>query len=544
MTWMALLSGVTEWTGALTVIIALVVGISVLHYWKMLRFQAMRAALANFIHNVQDTLACKLARRVSQRLALSQDQTPLADESWLAGFNGDLPPSQTAYADLFRYFVAGFVAHRSPLGAYADYVGMGSYNGPEMDRLEGFSRLAPLIAAWLHGGRSSRINLGSQTVDLLELLRTGLLNGTDPSSTEYWGKIKHWGQAIVEAADIALVLWLTQHLLWDALTEEQRTRVADWLLQVNHKGIPDNNWHLFVVQVNTVLAALGKPHDGEELALHYQRAKAFYRGDGWFRDGDQPDTPGFDFYNAWGFHYHLQWIDHIAPDLDAHFIAVAFREFIEKYRYFLGPAGFPILGRSACYRMAAAAPLVMAQAHHPNLVSPGQARRALDSIWQYFIRQGALAKGNVSQGYFTADPRLLENYSGPASCLWSLRSLVAAFALPDLHPFWVSQPEPLPVEKADFSIPVGPTGWTLVGTHATGSITLFTDHGDNQTLERQSTIDRIAEMFTCKPRRPKNTSAKYYRSRYDSTAPYGMNAIPLDSRKPSATPELHNDARL
>jgi len=41
------------------------------------------------------------------------------------------------------------------------------------------------------------------------MLRTGILHGVDPRSNEYWGAIGDYDQRIVEAADIARILWLT-----------------------------------------------------------------------------------------------------------------------------------------------------------------------------------------------------------------------------------------------------------------------------------------------------------------------------------------------
>lgn len=447
---------------------------------------------------------------------------PAAAEALLSEFAAAAAPTEDSYARLFEYFLTGFLTYRSRLGAHARYPGLGSYNGPAMDRLEGYSRIAPLLAAWLHGGRPRILRLvDGRFADLVELLGSGVLAGTDPAGREYWGDIRHWQQSVVEAADIALSLWLTRALFWDELGGTERARIVAWLNQVNNKRIPDNNWHLFVVQVNAVLAALGESHDAEEMRRHYQRAKAFYRGEGWFRDGEMKDTPGYDFYNAWGFHYHLQWLRRIDPGWDADFIDEAFAAFVSGYRYLIGPEGLPMMGRSACYRMAAPAPLVFAQEARPDLVSPGQARRALDATWQHFIRRGAVRGGNVTQGYHGRDPRLLENYSGPASCLWSLRSLVAAFALPDEHAFWRAAPQPLPVEISDYRIVIGPPQWTVVGEHSSGRISILTGAGDDPTLQDPALRDRVAEFFSGKPRRPKNIAAKYHRARYESSDPYG-----------------------
>lgn len=483
----------------------------------------MWSALRWLTPNVLRYVVCKRRRWASQKRGRRLARSCLARDTWLKDFLDDLPSAGSrAYHHLLRYFVAGFVTYRSPMGAYADYVGMASYNGPLMDCLEGFSRIAPLIAAWLSGGRPRQIDLDGKREDLLALLRTGLVNGTDPASTEYWGPITHWSQSIVEAADLALVLWLTRDSLWTELDPSEHRRITDWLNQVNHKHIPDNNWHLFIVQVNAVMAALDKSYDAEEMMIHYRRAKSFYRGGGWFRDGEREGTPGFDYYNAWGFHYHLQWIRRILPDLDAEFIDEAFREFVRDYRFLIGPEGFPIMGRSACYRMGVSAPLIQAQDLHSDLVPPGMARRALDTIWSYFIRNGALQNGNVTQGYFESDPRLLENYSGPASCLWSLRSLIPAFALPDNHPFWQAAHEPLFVERGDFQLTLSTPGWSVNGNQATCNITLHTGRKDNPVLAQQGWLARLGELFTCRPRRPYNIPAKYHRSCYESAAPYGL----------------------
>lgn len=457
------------------------------------------------------------------RARLAECRFPDAAEAWLNGFRSGTPPTRDDYAALFRYFVTGFLVRRSRLGAHADYVGMGSYNGPAMDRLEGFSRIAPLIAAWLHGGRPHRVALAEgTTVDLIDMLSEGIVAGTRPDSGEYWGDIHHWGQSIVEAADIALSLWLTRELIWEHLPYANRERIAHWLIQVNGKRIPDNNWHLFVAQVNAVLAALDMPHDADAMQFHYQRARRFYRGQGWFRDGEREDEPGYDYYNAWGFHYHLHWLRRIAPGLDSEFIDQAASEFVSTYRYFIGPTGLPILGRSACYRMAAPAPLILAQYYDDRPIPPGEARHALDAVWSYFIRKGAVRRGTVTQGYIKTDARLLEDYSGPASCLWSLRSLVAAFALPDSDAFWQAEPKPLPVEKGDYRVSIGPPGWSVTGDHATGTVTIETSSTASPTLEGYRLVDRLLDPLRRKPRRPKNIQAKYHRSRYDSTSPYGL----------------------
>src|SRR5207248_770688 len=89
------------------------------------------------------------------------------------------------------------------------------------------------------------------------------------------------------------------------------------------------------------------------------------------------------------------------------------------------PCGRGQWRRSACYRMAAPVPLLLEQfdAVHGQ---PGEARRALDATWEYFLQHNGAKDGNITQGYCGSDARVLDNYSGPASCLWGMRSLIAA----------------------------------------------------------------------------------------------------------------------
>lgn len=447
---------------------------------------------------------------------------PLAAESLLDGFRQSAAPTPSAYDSLFRYFVLGWHTYRLPDGAGADYPGLPSSHGARADQIEGFARLAPLVAAWVSSGRSSRLALldDSLEVDLLALLREGVLAGTDPKSPGYWGPIAHFDQRIVETADIALVLWLTRQTLWRGLTETERSQVGRWLAQVNGTRVRDNNWHLFVTFTNAVLNVLGQPADLEEARQHYVRFKSFYRGDGWFSDGP---AATFDFYNAWGMHYLLYWLTQVDPAWDPDFLTETFQSFLRKYRYLFGPAGFPIRGRSICYRMAVPAPLVAGQSAHPELIPPDEARRALDDTWRYFIARTGVSRGTVTQGYCGPDARVLDNYSGPASCLWSLRSLVIAFSQAPEAPFWRGKAGQSPVDTADVDVSIPAVRWRIVGRKGSGFVSIL--NADSLASERTALrsaglVRRTRELILQRPSRPNNTAAKYYRGWYRGDQPF------------------------
>jgi hypothetical protein len=446
---------------------------------------------------------------------------PSEAESLLDGFRRPTAPSAGAYDSLFRYFLLGWETYRLPEGAGAAYPGLPSKHGRLVDHVEGFARVAPMVAAWISSRRPEAIDLpGGRRADLPALLRRGVLQGTDPHSPGYWGAIGDRDQRIVEASDIALALWLTRATLWRTLTPAERSQVGQWLLQVNGKRVSDNNWHLFVAFTNVALHALGLPSDLAEARRHYVRLKSFYRGDGWFSDGP---SPAFDYYNAWGMHYQLHWLAEVDPSWDPAFIRHVSAQFLANYRYLFGPAGFPIRGRSVCYRMATPAPLVAGYAAGPRAVPASEARYALDQVWRYFIAHGAVRDGMVTQGYCGPDERVLDSYSGPASCLWSLRSLVMAFSREPGAELWAASGGRSPVDTADVDVRIPAIGWRIVGRKGSGFVSIVNDDslGASKTALRSPGIGRrVAERVLGRPFRPANMDAKYHRGIYRGDRPF------------------------
>lgn len=452
---------------------------------------------------------------------------PTSAENLLIPFKSNSStPVFNDYKSLFEYFLVGFTSYKSPYGARAYYPGDPMIQGPKMASLEGFARTAPLFASWIHGQHGTVYTLkNGVAVDLVQLLKTGIVNGTDPQNREYWGKIYSQQQSIVEAADIALVLWLTKPQLWDNLSANQKQNISRWLYQVNGKEIPDSNWHLFVIQVNAILFSLGEPYDAKVISQSYQRIKSFYVGDGWFKDGESEDRSTFDYYNGWAFHYHLQWINKILPSLDPTFIRLSLNSFLNNYKFLMGSNGLPIMGRSACYRMAAPAPLIFGQDSDNQAISSGLAKRALDKTWQFFIQQGALKYGNVTQGYCGKDSKILEKYSGPASCLWSLRSLTVAFSQPISSSFWQAEIDQLPIEENDYNFEIPAIGWQVVGDKKSANISILikanaSNKVNDSTMNEIGLYDETMQTLTSKSRRPNNYEIKYQRGEYSSSQPF------------------------
>ncbi|WP_019617100.1 DUF2264 domain-containing protein [Psychromonas ossibalaenae] len=393
--------------------------------------------------------------------------------------------------------------------SHAYYPGRPSQQTARTDALEGVSRVLPTLAVWLHAnGRENHVfkGLDGSVIDVVNILKQAFLAGTDPQHPGYWGELHDYDQRVCESADLALALWLSKEQVWDSFNCGQQRQVLDWFKQVNHCQTVDNNWHLFPLTVQVVIKSL----TGEDCVdqTKYQRVKEFYVGDGWFRDGAKGN---YDYYNAWGFFYSLYWLDQIDPHLDRQFIHQSLSDFAAGYRYFFTPQGMPFFGRSACYRLAASAPLLAAVDQGADALTAGEAKRAFHCNLRYFIANGAFVNGAPTQGLFDDDVRLVDNYSGPASSFWSLRALNIAMYCGDRSGLWQAQETPLPVEQGDFSFALPTIQARVIGTAATQEVVVIfqSEYTELQSpllrrLIQPTWLDCISEKITGRAKRPKN----------------------------------------
>jgi hypothetical protein len=225
--------------------------------------------------------------------------------------------------------------------------------------------------------------------------------------------------------------------------------------------------------------------------------------------------------------YELTWLTRIAPGWHEHRIDRVQREFLKTFPYLIGPQGVPIMGRSICYRLAAPTPLVAAGVGGAGAgeVSPGMARHALDDVWRYFVGKGAFESGVVTQGYCGVDLRLLDNYSGPSSCLWSLRALTLAFLAGPDDPFWTAPERPLPIDLGSYDVAIKSIGWRIVGDAADKDIRIVmrgapTEAPPPVRLEPFGPFRRLVSSVLHHPIRPKNHTAKYREPVYSSLHPF------------------------
>lgn len=424
------------------------------------------------------------------------------------------------YNELFKYFAYGNIKYQSREGAHVFYPGEISTRGRKINGLEGFARFFPLAASWLYSNHTENITLNNKTYNLIHILKKGLIAGTDPANPEYWGNVGDKDQRIVESADIALAIWICRDQLWVTLDMNEKLSVVKWLEQSVNKEIVDNNWNLFPITIVKVLEALGFSNE-KDLGYVNHLYKTYkinhYLGEGWFDDPPK----GIDYYNAWSIQYSLFWLDQIDPNFDSEFIRDSHSQFVNFYKHLFSENGFPIMGRSVCYRLAAPAPIVSAALINPLDISTGSALRTLDLTWMHFIQNNVLKDGKLTQGYYEDDVRLLDSYSGAGSCLWSLRSLIIAFYIDEKIPFWTAEQKPIPIDKFDFEVTNNSIGWTVVGDKSKEKITIKIKNNINNDfypLIDQTIYDKLKEDIIKRPFRPNNQNALYKNHIYTTDA--------------------------
>ncbi|MFF2743906.1 DUF2264 domain-containing protein [Kitasatospora sp. NPDC058048] len=359
-----------------------------------------------------------------------------------------------------------------------------SWSGPRSDGLEGYARTFLLAALRVAGAR------GDDPHGLLPAYAEGLAAGTRRPTAERdltdadpvsWPVITDRGQAMVEAASIALALRITRPWLWDRLDEDVRARAGAWLAQALHRAPVDNNWWLFPLTVGGFLAEAGIDTAAAERAVErgLARIETWYRGDGWYTDG-RPRA--FDHYNGWAFHLYPVLHAHLGGDrhlLDLYGGRLAAH--LDACAHAFGADGAPVhQGRSLTYRFAAAAPLWAGALCGNTPLAAGTTRRLASGALRYFLDRGALdAEGLLTSGWHGPYPPMVQPYSGPASPYWAAKGFLGLL-LPPEHPVWTAVEQPGPAELGDAVRPLPRPGLLIQSTAADGLVRLHNHGSDDQ----------------------------------------------------------------
>ncbi len=285
--------------------------------------------------------------------------------------------------------------------------------------------------------------------------KEGILAGTSPESSSYWGDYKVYGQMSTEIAPVALALYFGKEFFWDQFSRKEQKQISDWLYKISavypvktHR----NNHFWFPVLINLVLKRLGLKYHRNIINESLKKLDEFYIDNGWFYDG----TIGrYDYYIPWSHHlYPMIWI--ILEDENEKDYKIRKEKYIERtnkflqyYPYFFDKTGLYVpWGRSLSYRFAAVGLFALA-VYNGCDIEPGLARRITLKNIEYFKNNGAEAGKKVLPGFSYVSYQNVERYMSVSSSYWLSKGFFSLI-MDEKHKFWRSKEILFPAEKENF----------------------------------------------------------------------------------------------
>lgn len=331
-------------------------------------------------------------------------------------------------------------------------------------QLEGFARPLWVVAELM---RLKSTTFDPIMQDLLENVNleswvSGLKEGTDPQSKEYWGDLTDFDQRMVEMETVAFALLVNPSSFSFASDPVARANLIRWLRQINDHTMPQNNWLWFRVLVNLALTlSLGLPMD--EVRSHIDDAlevlDTFYIGDGWSSDGlwgnlrKQADYYSGSFAIQFAqclFVRFASCIPEYAPRIEKY--KEQAKAFASEYWRYFDTDGVAIpFGRSLTYRFAFAAfwgALSFANIPVAPPLSIGSVKGLLLRHLRWWAKQPHIfnTDGTQNIGYCYLNMYMAEEYNSPQSVYWCLKSFLV-LGLDEEEWFWKSKEEAHPMES-------------------------------------------------------------------------------------------------
>lgn len=317
--------------------------------------------------------------------------------------------------------------------------------GTDTARMEAFLRpLWGLVPCWAGGSETG----------FEEIYAKGLAAGTDPKHEEYWGGFWDGDQRFVEMASIACGLLAAPEKLWNPLSEQERENLVRWLSAINSYRLPMSNWICFRILVNVALKKRGCAYDPQKLAEALEIMESWYLGDGWYKDGDSDQR---DYYVSFALHYYGLVYSRYMADEDAE-RCDRFRsravEFAHQFIYWFDEDGAALpYGRSLTYRFAQAAFFSACAAADVWPYPMGVMKGIIVRHLEYWMQQPIFDRaGLLTIGYAYPNLCMAETYNAPGSPYWALKTF-AVLALPESHPFWKAEIQPLPSLESQKLLP-------------------------------------------------------------------------------------------
>lgn len=313
----------------------------------------------------------------------------------------------------------------------------------DIAQMEGLSRalwgLFPLMA----GGEGE--SWGEKYLDAIKL-------GTDPQSAGYWGETSPYDQRLVEMAAYGLGLSLLGDKLLERFTEREVMNLHAWLSQITDAQMPDSNWNYFAIMVQLGFKRAGLPYDQRAIDHRFALMDAYYLGDGWYSDG--PGRPK-DYYISMAFHFYgLIYAALSGDEARADVLRERSRLFAQDFIYWSAADGASVpFGRSLTYRFAMVAFWSAVAFSGLEVFTPGIVKGIILRHLRWWQQQPITDRdGILTLGFAYPNLAMCEDYNSPGSPYWALKTWLI-LALPETHPFWLADEEPLPALAEKHVIP-------------------------------------------------------------------------------------------
>lgn len=313
----------------------------------------------------------------------------------------------------------------------------------DIAQMEGLSRalwgLFPLMA----GGEGEPWS--EKYLDAIKL-------GTDPQSAGYWGETGPYDQRLVEMAAYGLGLSLLGDKLLERFTEREVMNLHAWLSQITDAQMPDSNWNYFAIMVQLGFKRAGLPYDQRAIDHRFALMDAYYLGDGWYSDG--PGRPK-DYYISMAFHFYgLIYATLSGDEARADVLRERSRLFAEDFIYWSAADGASVpFGRSLTYRFAMVAFWSAVAFSGLEVFTPGIVKGIILRHLRWWQQQPMTDRdGILTLGFAYPNLAMCEDYNSPGSPYWALKTYLI-LALPEAHPFWLADEEPLPALAEKHVIP-------------------------------------------------------------------------------------------
>lgn len=263
--------------------------------------------------------------------------------------------------------------------------------------------------------------------------------GTDPTHPD-WGETAPYDQRLVEMAAYGLGLTLLQEKLTDLFSEREVMNLHAWLNQITDAEMPDSNWNYFAIMVQLGFKRAGLPYDQSAIDRRLVMMDAYYLGDGWHSDGAGRPK---DYYISMAFHFYgliyaTLMVMRSGPPYCAS-VPASSRTILSLASAADG-ASIPF-GRSLTYRFAMVAP--GAQWH-----SPGWRCSPPASLRDHPAPSALVATAADYRSRRDPDAWVYPNLGDvrrlPWPALLGAENDAGILALPEAHPFWQAEEQPLP----------------------------------------------------------------------------------------------------